>query len=441
MSDQTNPPRADPDLSSAKQRQRPEPCERDQGPKRRFDLQAWRITLGHLALHAVSEPHNQTSRRWRQRIVQAAVVIAMALGAAQAAAQTGAGPKDAPLERAGTPASDVEKRADDAFSAGVAAYRRGDYAAAREAFAQAYELDPSYRAAAVLGQTEEKLGNLAQAASLLNWALYHLDGRVEPEAKARMDADLLLLKNRVLTLKLVTEVPFQEVLIDDLLFTSGSVRLLPEGNNTWTIYLDSASHEVIVRSEGYLPQQRQVSAPAGTSIDWQLRWQRELPATQEGRAARISADVVQPTKPVAIDRGADPDESVPWQLPVAIASGGLALVGAGFGIYSFQQYSGASKDLDAAKSSLVATDLAEPCRRDATASTRPMCDAMAAAADARVTHGNRAIAAFSAAGALALSSAAFWIWRAHTDDVEAARWTVSPVVGTAYWGGAVGRQF
>lgn len=365
----------------------------------------------------------------------------MAFGAAQAAAQTGAGPKDAPLERGGAPVSDVEKRADDAFSAGVAAYRRGDYAAAREAFAQAYELDPSYRAAAVLGQTEEKLGNLAQAASLLNWALYHLDARVEPEAKARMDADLLLLKNRVLTLKLVTEVPFQEVLIDDLLFTSSSVRLLSEGNNTWTIYLDTASHEVVVRSEGYLPQQRQFSAPAGTSIDWQLRWQQAAPQTEEPREpATATVDIEQPNRQATPTDADVNGASVEWQLPVAIASGGLALVGAGFGLYSLQRYSTASRVFDNAKQSLVGTDLAEPCGRDASSSTRPVCDAMATAADDRVTHANRAVIAFSAAGALALSSAAFWVWWANTDS-DVGHWTVSPVVGTAYWGGVVGRQF
>lgn len=438
MSEYSNPSRTDCDWSD-------NPPHDDSGERhyvaRRLELPAWRTTRGHVAWHAVRELFNTGAGQPRWRTMRFAVVIVSLLGGHHAAAQTkSADPSSSArdLEHA----ADVGKRADNAFNAGVAAYRRGDYASAREDFAQAYQLDPSYRAAAVLGQTEEKLGNLAQAATLLNWALFHLDEHVEPEAKSRMDADLALLRNRVLTLRLVTEVPFQEVLIDDLLFTTSSVRLLPEGNNTWTIYLDPASHQVVVRSEGYAQQERRVSAPAGTSLDWQLEWKRVGPPSDAPSEPVAPPERKPPNRhAVSADTGKGTAGPAEWQLPMAIASGGLALVGAGFGIYSLHQYSRASRDFDDAKRNLIATDLAEPCGRDASLSTSPICSAMATASDTRVTYGNRATVALSAAGALALSSAVFWVWWAATGDSDVAQWTVSPVVDAAHWGGAVGGRF
>lgn len=346
--------------------------------------------------------------------------------------------KDANSSDGSATPTESSSDADAAFEAGVAAYRRGDYAAARDAFMLAYEQDPSYRTAAVLGQTEEKLGHLPQAATLLDWAMFHLEPSVEPEAKARIQADLALLRERVLTLKLETPVQFQEVLIDDLVFTTNSLRILADGENRWTIYLEPTKHDVTVRSEGYQPQQRQVAGVAGQLLDWQIRWSPLVPP-----------NVTEPNQPsvqtqtTGIVSNDDPtsaaDHSNDWQLPVAIATGGLALVAAGFGVYSLHEYNAASDRFDDARATLEDASLTQPCALTSPASTRNACRAVAGADQETVTHGNRAIAAFSAAGALALSSAAFWLWWHSSNPAEpsAVSLTFAPSVGQADWGGVV----
>lgn len=336
----------------------------------------------------------------------------------------------------GDPAHPAPQTADDAFAAGIAAYRKGDYSAARAAFAVAYELEPSYRTAAVLGQTEEKLGHLPQAATLLNWALFHMDGNVEPETKARMSADLTLLKNRILTLELTTAVPFQEVLIDDLLFTSNSLRVLSQGNNTWTIYLEPSGHEVTVRSDGYPPQQRQVNGPAGTLVDWELRWQPVAAPTPVTRPPEVRPAPKPSSASPLVSKVSSPTA---WQLPAAIATGSLAVVAAGFGVYSLHQYNVASDEFDTARIALQTANVAEPCGATAPAYTRNACGAVFAADRDTVTAGNRAIATFTTAGALALTSAALWLWwwNAGPGETPPVTWSIAPRVGRYDWGGAL----
>lgn len=346
------------------------------------------------------------------------------------------------VARSDGPATSAGSRldADAVFEAGVAAYRRGDYSAARDAFTLAYEQDPSYRTAAVLGQTEEKLGHLPQAATLLNWAMFHLDPSVEPEAKARIQADLALLKERVVTLKLETPVQFQEVLIDDLVFTTNSLRILAAGEDKWTIYLEPTKHDVTVRSEGYHPQQRQVEGAPGQLLDWELRWSPLSPPNL------APAQLTMPTQPpaaIAPEHTPTQERSNEWQLPVALATSGLALVAAGFGVYSLHKYNVASDKFEEARATLQAANLRQPCGATAPVSTRNACQAVAAADQESVTHGNRAIATFTAAGALALTSTAFWLWWWNNSAKESASasWYFAPRIGQSDWGGVVQYQY
>lgn len=339
-----------------------------------------------------------------------------------------------------SPTPDEAARATQAFEAGVQAYHRGDYAAARDAFALSYELDPTYRTAAVLGQTEEKLGHLAQAATLLNWALFHLDASVDPNTRSRIDADLKLVQGRILRLTLKTPIPFHEVLIDDLHFSSNSLRLLPEGEGTWTIYLEPQAHQVTVRADGYPEQKRLVEGRAGTLLDWQLRWHADpQPKTPEPVAAHDVAPLTpinntQPKAPIAESSSSAPA----WQLPTAITTSGLALLAAGFGLYSLHQYGVASDNFDETKQALLKTGLVQPCGPLGPQSARPACNSLAASVDDRVTYGNRAIATLSTAGGLALTSTALWLWWWHARVAEqgTTALTVYPVVAGDTWGGA-----
>lgn len=369
---------------------------------------AWRSLRLRLASQAVTSPlnHHRSFLGAAARVVLCAATLTCSVFPAHAqtqpvdtAAQTSATHKaNAAPDASGAPKESSDT--DVAFEAGVAAYRRGDYAAARDAFTLAYERDPSYRTAAVLGQTEEKLGHLPQAATLLNWAMFHLDPNVEPDAKARIQADLAILKQRVFTLNLDTPVEFEEVLIDDLVFTTNSLRLLTEEANKWTIYLEPAKHDVTVRSKGYHPQQRQVDGAAGQLLDWELRWTPLTPPAIQ--TSKHPAVVAHPGNGVAKAPSHRADPSRKWQLPVAIATGGLALVAAGFGFYSLHEYNAATDRFDTAKATLRGANLAQPCGATAPVSTRNACQAVAAADHDVVTHGNRSIATFTAAGALAL---------------------------------------
>lgn len=338
-----------------------------------------------------------------------------------------------------------EKAAEQAFDEGVQAYHRGDYATAREAFARAYDLDRSYRTAAVLGQTEEKLGHLAQAATLLNWALFHLDANVEANTKARIHADLKLVQGRVLTLKLKTRVPFHEVLIDDLLFSSNSIRVLPEGDNTWTVYLEPQVHQVRVRADGFPEQGRQVEGPAGAALDWELRWGAEPPQQalpQRPHSAEAAQAPASSSAPQATSTRVEAQRPLAWQLPTAIATGGLGLVAAGFGFYSLHQYGVADDNVDKTRRALQGTNLTAPCGTGGPSSVQPACNSLVAGMDDRVTHGNRAIVTLSTAGGLALASTALWVWwwneRAGTDQ---AAWTVAPVGGDSEWGATLRGSF
>ncbi len=321
---------------------------------------------------------------------------------------------------------------------GVAAYQRGDYAGARESFALAYELDPTYRNAAVLGQTEEKLGQLPQAATLLHWSFNRLDAHVAPESKARIAADLTLLQGRVLTLDIVTPVAFDEVLIDDLLFSANSLRVLSNGHNIWRIYLEPTEHQVTVRATGYHPQQRKVGGTPGTSIDWELRWEVVHDDSTVRRSEQPATDAT--VSPLVV---VDHPKPSGWQLPVAITTGSLALLAGGFGLYSLHRYGVASDNLENTSRSLRATNLDSPCGPQAPQSNRPACNSLVTAHRDQITHGNRAITALSAAGALAITSTAFWVWW-WSDRDEAntpTAWNFAPFVGVGESGAVIQHSF
>lgn len=295
--------------------------------------------------------------------------------------------------------------ADEQFNVGIRAFERRAYAEAVQALRQSFQLDPHYKTAAVLGQSEAALGNADDAATWLAWAL-----RFMPESDARgvriqMQAELDRLK--------------AEVMVVTLLLGDNNARLTVDGvevpitaTNGTQIYLEPGAHEIVLvrdhrepfraRVQGARGSATTISVPEATGA--QLSPQPLLgstpgtlavPARSESKTSSLEADT--------------PTTTTNWLLPTAVATSVAALGAAGVGLYWYQTARQAERDIGTLASTLREREGIAPCSPDA-AMLAPECQALTDRDEKRVWNANASTGAFVAAGVLAAASAGLWVW-------------------------------
>src|SRR5690606_9683639 len=108
--------------------------------------------------------------------------------------------------------------------------------------------------------------------------------------------------------------------------------------------------------------------------------------------------------------------SYPWRLPAAIATGCLALAGAGLGGYFLYRANDADDRMVQLQEDLPSTRTPQPCAPDIRKPDE--CGDLNSAVERRTGNYNAALVTLSTAAALAVSSAVLWVWEV-TDDGSA----------------------
>jgi hypothetical protein len=149
--------------------------------------------------------------------------------------------------------------ADEQFNVGIRAFEGRAYADAVHALRQSFQLEPHYKTAAVLGQAEAALGNAADAATWLAWALRFMPEGDARDVRMQMQVELDRLK--------------AEVMEVTLLFGDNHATLTVDGveapitvTNGTRIYLEPGVHEIVLVGDYREPFRARVQGARGSAI-------------------------------------------------------------------------------------------------------------------------------------------------------------------------------
>lgn len=212
--------------------------------------------------------------------------------------------------------------ADDAVPSGArrstyeearAALKAGDLKEAERLFGELWREARTYDVAFNLGEVCMKLGRYREAAEHIAFGLRNTPPREELAFTERFTLALAAAKSQVGSVRLVVEPAGAEVFVDGEL--RGKAPL--EGE----IYLEPGAHEIRVEQAGYAPARRALDAVAGEAQELEIALvERSTPAAEPPPPAHQAAHEESPAGASSL------------QLPVVIASSGLALTGLGIGI-------------------------------------------------------------------------------------------------------------
>ncbi len=184
--------------------------------------------------------------RTRSGILHAVVVAGTLAGAALGS----------PLAHAQSQANVEEGRG--RFARGIELYKEGNFHAALAEFRAAYAAAPSYRIHYNLGQTLYQLQDYAGAVRAFDQYLAEGGGKIEPERRKDVEADLAKLRPRVARLTFVVNVPAAELAIDDEPAgrAQGAPHLVSEGRR-----------RISVTASGYQTETRVIDLAGAQRID------------------------------------------------------------------------------------------------------------------------------------------------------------------------------
>jgi hypothetical protein len=287
-------------------------------------------------------------------------------------------------------------------------FRKGkDYYAAQEydrsyyCYKKSWDLRPSYDVAGNLGNVELKhLGRHADAATHLRYALDHLPGSLDEEARARIAEQIREMLSEALAgvaaVTFVVEPPAAEIVVDGV--RVGQAPLEHE------LYLEPGEHRIVARLAGHRDATASLTVKAGTARRIELLLQRE------------HDEVSPPPSPVAAP---SPNEPAGPILPLSVAGlalGGGALVAGGVLVGLWGARSGERDDRLTALGGGRSVCTVEPRPSD--------CDAVADLDQQGRAFGNAGIALLIGGGALVGATLAYHLWPrdgAATDDEATVR--------------------
>lgn len=236
----------------------------------------------------------------------------------------------------------------------------------------------------------------------------------EPQVRTQIQAELDSLKQATAEVTFEHQGPELDLRIDGHL----APAKLASGT---AIYLGSGDHEVSVVCTHGKPFDTQVHGVPGSTLVV------TVPAVcARAEAARLTlttpdsppeAPSVRLTTFDVTTRDVAPPESS-WLLPAALATGLVALGGAGTGFYWHQRSNEARRDFLALSGTLVAREGPVPCKSGA-ATPLPECDDLYEHEQDRVWNANASTVAWVSAAVLGAASASLWVWlwNDQTDNV------------------------
>lgn len=306
-----------------------------------------------------------------------------------------------------------EPSAKDHYNAGIIAFEQGNDQVAYDELTHAYRLDPSYQTAGARGQAAGELGRYVEAANLLEESLQKMPSAIEPTVRARVTEDLERLRLQVLTV-IVEGAPELRVELPN-----GDVRQSP---SPFRVYLEPGPGEVRISGPGGAALTCRVTGADGTNAT--CNW-----LTLSAEAARSTAVVTPPVESAPRDSVSlvshSPRRPLPvkpgsrWKLPVAIASGGVALLGGAAGSYFMYQAHNADNRLPGLRQQVLSAGDTTACG-PSTADPPQACVGLTNAIERRTDQYNLAVASFVVAGVFAAAGVTFWLW----DSSESGQLTV-----------------
>ncbi len=203
-----------------------------------------------------------------------------------------------------TRAAENAEHADKLFVEGTNAFEQRQYAEAYRSLRAAWDLAPSYRTAAELGQVELQIAAYRDAATHLAYCLRHLPADVEPTAREHIEQGLAEAREHTAALRIRVTVEDADVTVD-----GASVGRSPlEG----VVFVEPGAHELAATRLGYVETSQTVQAPVRAALDVTLNLVPSSPSSP------ISALPLAPTAPPAA-----PPESTSPEDTSAHASSGL----------------------------------------------------------------------------------------------------------------------
>ncbi|HEX4476228.1 MAG TPA: PEGA domain-containing protein [Polyangiaceae bacterium] len=221
-----------------------------------------------------------------------------------------------------TRAAENAERADKLFVEGTNAFEQRQYAEAYRSLRAAWDLAPSYRTAAELGQVELQIAAYRDAATHLAYCLRHLPADVEPTAREHIEQGLAEAREHTAALRIRVTVEDADVTVD-----GASVGRSPlEG----VVFVEPGAHELAATRLGYVETSQTVQAPVRAALDVTLNLVPTSPSSP------ISALPLAPAPPAP---AAPPEDATPHAssgLPpatwVLIIGGSLTAVALGTAI-------------------------------------------------------------------------------------------------------------
>ena len=327
--------------------------------------------------------------------IHTAILLSSFVGVLASASPSHAQPS--PSTPAKSEGDALTKKARQLYAEGVKAYQQAKWEEARASFLAAWALAKHYTIAGNLADCEMRLGLYRDAAEHLAYYVREVvkdDTSTTDERKAAQrnydDA-----RAKVASLLVRVNLPAAEVYVDE--------KLIGKSPLVDLLFLDTGSHVLEARSEGYPSIKATVDAKPGMSREIALALKR--------------ADVVPPVLPPSARL------SPVW----IVVSGALAAGGLGAGIGLTAAANGKSTDAKTRRGQVGSGSacFAQP--------SSPTCVTLQSAADSKNALSNFAMISFIAGGAFALTSAGLGMWSASSPKTGATV-RVAPVVGASQGG-------
>jgi hypothetical protein len=276
----------------------------------------------------------------------------------------------------------VDARADDAsrsadniargeefFRQGTRSFEAERYAEAYGALRTAFDLSPSYRTAAGLGQVELHLEQYRDAAGHLAYCLRHFPADGDAEARRHVEQGLDQAREHIAALRIRTNVEKAKVTLD-----GASVGEAPLDG---LVFVDPGTHTVAASLDGYSTATESVDAPLRTTSDVSLSLgalpQASLPASRPESSPGPVATPEAPEKKKDATAGLSPST---WAI---IIGGSLTAVALGTTIVFEVNRASADSDVHDLRGDLGGQNYA--CHGPA--GENPTCTALHDAADRR----------------------------------------------------------
>jgi len=313
-------------------------------------------------------------------------------------------------------ASDRYENADRLFHDGITAFEAGRYSEAYAALRSAWDLAPSYRTAAGLGQVELHLGQYRDAASHLSYCARNVPTDGDADVEKHVEAGLADAREHVAALRVRVDPEGATVKVDGAAIGRAPLDGL--------VFVDPGSHVVEATAPGHEAAKTRVDAALKSTLDVSLTLPEEklaAPAAESAPKAPNQPDVAATSSP--------PDTSGwsprTWDL---VIGGSATALATGAAIVFAVKGSSAQNDVDDLHRSIAAQN--GDCSNGSSAQSA-QCAELSAKANDR-NHDNTAALIFGvSAGVLAAATAVVWFAlpaRSETDRSHVSL-AMSPVPG------------